>query len=165
MVLEIMSGERVIVAEISSNRGAPGMLVDGHHLECDWVKLPDGHYSLIVERRVFDLAVTADGDFLRVEGRRGKCRLKVRNPQRLRLQEAGEPGTTGLQRVCAEMPGKIIKLLVRPGDAIVYDQPLLVIEAMKMQNEIRTPKSGIVKEIAVAEGNTVGSGEFLLSVE
>ncbi len=165
MVLEITCGERTIVVEISSNPSAPRMAVDGRDLECDWLKLPDGRFSLIVEGRVFDLAVNADGDFLQVAGRGGKCRLKVRDPRSLRAQEIAEQGSTGLQRLCAEMPGKIIRLLVRPGDAIAYDQPLLVIEAMKMQNEIRTPKTGIVKEIAVAEGNTVGSGAFLLSVE
>jgi len=165
VVLEITCGERTIVAEILPAAGGPRMVVDGRDMECDWVKLPDGHYSLIIEGKIFDLAVRADGDFLQVSGRGGKYKLKVRDPRRLRPQETAEEGTTGLQRLYAEMPGKIIRLLVRRGDAVAYDQPLLVIEAMKMQNEIRTPKTGIIREIAVAEGNTVASGEFLLSVE
>ena len=70
-----------------------------------------------------------------------------------------------MQRLRAEIPGKVIRVLAGKGEAVAYDQPVLVVEAMKMQNEIRAPKAGIVKEIAVTEGRTVGSGEFLLSIE
>jgi pyruvate carboxylase subunit B len=63
------------------------------------------------------------------------------------------------------MPGKIIRVLVQEGETVAHDQSLLVLEAMKMQNEIRSPKSGIVKEVAVAGGITVNTGDFLLSIE
>ena len=65
----------------------------------------------------------------------------------------------------AEMPGKVIRLLCEVGDEVALDQGLVVIEAMKMQNEIRAPKSGVVKEIGVEEGKRVNSGDFLLSLE
>jgi biotin carboxyl carrier protein len=74
-------------------------------------------------------------------------------------------GQAGLQRLCAEMPGKVIRVLVREGDAVVYEQGLLVIEAMKMQNEIRAPKAGTIKAVGVAAGRTVNTGDFLLSLE
>jgi pyruvate carboxylase subunit B len=63
------------------------------------------------------------------------------------------------------MPGKVIRVLVKPGDKVCYDQGLLVLEAMKMQNEIRAPKAGIVKDIGVQPGGTVGAGDFLISLE
>ena len=63
------------------------------------------------------------------------------------------------------MPGKVVRILVQAGQKVEYEQGLLVLEAMKMQNEIRAPKGGIVKEIGVAEGRPVSTGEFLISLE
>jgi pyruvate carboxylase subunit B len=76
-----------------------------------------------------------------------------------------EEGPAGLLRMRAEMPGKIVRVLVREGESVAYDQGLLVLEAMKMQNEIRAPKSGTIKEVAVTGGITVNTGDFLLSIE
>ena len=63
------------------------------------------------------------------------------------------------------MPGKVIRLLIKPGDSVSCDQGLLVLEAMKMQNEIRAPKSGVVKDIGVKPGETVSAGDFMVSLE
>jgi biotin carboxyl carrier protein len=62
------------------------------------------------------------------------------------------------------MPGKIARVLVKPGDAVEAGQGLLVVEAMKMQNEIRSPKSGTVERVLVAEGQAVNAGEALCVV-
>ena len=63
------------------------------------------------------------------------------------------------------MPGKVVRVLVKEGDTVEFGQGLLVLEAMKMQNEIRAPKSGIVRGIGVSAGATVNTGQFLLSLE
>jgi biotin carboxyl carrier protein len=65
----------------------------------------------------------------------------------------------------ALMPGKVVKLLVGPDEAVVTGQSLLVVEAMKMQNEMKSPKDGVVTRIYAAEGATVAAGERLLLVE
>jgi len=59
------------------------------------------------------------------------------------------------------MPGKVVRLLVKAGDRVEAGQGLFVVEAMKMQNEIRSPKSGTVERVLVAEGQAVNSGEVL----
>jgi biotin carboxyl carrier protein len=59
------------------------------------------------------------------------------------------------------MPGKIVRVLVQAGDAVAAKQGLFVVEAMKMQNEIRSPKSGKVERVLVIEGQTVNAGEVL----
>jgi biotin carboxyl carrier protein len=59
----------------------------------------------------------------------------------------------------------VIRVLVRRGDAVTSGQALLVLEAMKMQNEIRSPKTGVVKEVAVEPGRAVNSGDLLIAIE
>ena len=63
------------------------------------------------------------------------------------------------------MPGKIVRVLVSEGDAVEAGQGVIVVEAMKMQNEVRSPKAGVVVKVAVAEGATVFAGEVLAIVE
>jgi len=63
------------------------------------------------------------------------------------------------------MPGKVVRLLVKAGDAVEAGQGLLVVEAMKMQNEIRSPKSGKIEKLFATEGQAVNAGEVLLWVE
>jgi biotin carboxyl carrier protein len=63
------------------------------------------------------------------------------------------------------MPGKVVRLLVQVGDKVEAGQGLLVVEAMKMQNEIRSPKGGTVERLQVKEGQPVNAGEVLAWVE
>ncbi|HZV60180.1 MAG TPA: biotin/lipoyl-containing protein, partial [Candidatus Eremiobacteraceae bacterium] len=67
----------------------------------------------------------------------------------------------GRQQITAPMPGKIVRVLVKEGEQVEVGQGLLVVEAMKMQNEIRSPKNGKVERVHVKEGQTVNSGEIL----
>lgn len=72
---------------------------------------------------------------------------------------------SGPVEVRAQMPGKIITLLVQPGTEVAAGQSLLVIEAMKMQNELKSPKSGIVSKLYVSEGETVPANHRLVVIE
>ncbi len=78
--------------------------------------------------------------------------------------EAGAP-TSGPQRVVAPMPGKVVRVLVKPGDEVKARQGLVVVEAMKMENELRAARDGRVRDVAVAEGQSVDAGSVLLVVE
>jgi biotin carboxyl carrier protein len=78
---------------------------------------------------------------------------------------AGLGGAVGPQRVTAPMPGKIVKVLVKPGDTVAARQGLVVIEAMKMENELRAAREGHVKEVHVAEGDLVEAGRLLTVIE
>lgn len=74
-------------------------------------------------------------------------------------------GADGPQRLLAPMPGRIVKLLAKAGDAVANRQGLVVIEAMKMENELRSPKTGVVTAFTVAEGASVDAGAVLAIVE
>ena len=78
---------------------------------------------------------------------------------------SGAAGTGGELRIVAPMPGRIVRTLVAAGDAVEARQPLVVIEAMKMENELRSPRAGRVRELAVAEGLPVESGRVLVILD
>jgi biotin carboxyl carrier protein len=80
---------------------------------------------------------------------------------------AGDAGgrTEGEQAILAPMPGRVVRVLVAPGDDVVAKQGVIVVEAMKMENELRSPKAGRVKDVAVAAGTSVEAGRVLVVVE
>jgi biotin carboxyl carrier protein len=84
-----------------------------------------------------------------------------------RTGHAAEAGTHahGEQSVVAPMPGRVLRVLVSAGDEVAAKQPLVVVEAMKMENELRAPKAGHVKEVCVAPGTSVEAGKILVVVE
>jgi biotin carboxyl carrier protein len=89
---------------------------------------------------------------------------EVIDPRSWRGRRHGGAEVEGRQQILAPMPGKVVRLLVKAGDAVEAGQGLLVVEAMKMQNEIRSPKSGTVERVLVAEGQAVNAGEVLCVV-
>jgi len=82
-----------------------------------------------------------------------------------RGRRAGAAELEGRQQIVAPMPGKVIRLLVKAGDEVEAGQGLLVVEAMKMQNEIRSPKKGKVVRLEAAEGQAVNAGDALAWVD
>jgi biotin carboxyl carrier protein len=76
-------------------------------------------------------------------------------------KEAGGDAGSGPQRVVAPMPGKIVRVLVKAGDAVRARQPIVVIEAMKMENELRAGRDGVVVELPAADGQSVDAGTLL----
>ncbi|MEZ5286270.1 MAG: biotin/lipoyl-containing protein [Vicinamibacterales bacterium] len=81
-----------------------------------------------------------------------------------RAADGGGDGS-GPQQVTAPMPGKVVRVLVAPGDRVQPRQGLVVIEAMKMENELRAAREGLVKAVRVAEGQSVEAGALLVTVE
>jgi len=76
-----------------------------------------------------------------------------------------DAGGHGEQRVKAPMPGRVVRVLVKPGDTVAARQGLVVVEAMKMENELTVPRGGRVKEVTVSEGASVEAGRLLVIVE
>jgi biotin carboxyl carrier protein len=74
---------------------------------------------------------------------------------------SGASGANGPQRVVAPMPGKVVRVLVKIGDAVRARQPIAVIEAMKMENELRAGRDGVITELAVASGQSVDAGALV----
>jgi biotin carboxyl carrier protein len=90
--------------------------------------------------------------------------VEVRDP-RERTRKGAGAGAAGRQNIVAPMPGKVIRVLVAAGAVVEAGQGLIVVEAMKMQNEMKAPKAGTVVQVNAAEGATVAVGETLMAIE
>lgn len=117
---------------------------DGRSLEA--AATPQSAGEWLVQLPHVDVEVVVDGQR---HGRRG----------------AGGPSGAGAQRVNAPMPGRVVRVLVAVGDEVAHRQGLVVVEAMKMENELGAPKAGRVTEIAVVEGVSVEAGRLLIVIE
>ena len=95
----------------------------------------------------------------------GRTARVVVNGQRTRRSGADTVAAHGEQAIAAPMPGRVVRVLVGAGDAVQARQPLVVVEAMKMENELRSPKAGRVKNVAVSAGTSVEAGRVLVVVE
>ncbi len=96
----------------------------------------------------------------------GDCyKFSLMNEQRKALMRSAGKGGAGKAMVASPMPGKVVKLLVAEGDDVQADQGVIVVEAMKMENELKSAVAGKVKEIYVKEGEVVESGAKLIFVE
>ncbi len=89
----------------------------------------------------------------------------VVNGRRAAGADGAAAGADGEVRVTAPMPGKVVRILVAPGDEVAARQPMIVVEAMKMENEMSASRAGTVKEIRVEEGMSVDAGRVLAVVE
>ena len=120
-------------------------------------------YSVLMDGRSYDARVedAADGLVVVIDGYRFE--VEVRDPRRLSRRTGGRGGE-GVQTIAAPMPGKVVRVLVRAGDAVEAGQGLLVVEAMKMQNEMKAARSGTVLSLSAKEGATVAAGEVLATI-
>ena len=92
-------------------------------------------------------------------------RLRIFDPKRLRGSKTGTDHSHGAAEIRSAMPGKVVRVLSAAGSAVEKGDGVLVVEAMKMQNELKAPKSGVVKAINVSAGDTVSGGDILAVIE
>jgi biotin carboxyl carrier protein len=91
--------------------------------------------------------------------------VQVQDARSLHTRRARGVGDAGSQRITAPMPGKIVRVLVAETDRVKAGQGIIVVEAMKMQNELRSPKDGRVQRVLTSEGSTVNAGDTLVVIE
>lgn len=129
------------------------------------VEAPEpGVYSVLMDGRSYDARVEeAAGDLVVVIGGY-RFEIEVRDPRRWSRKSGGRGGE-GVETVLAPMPGKVVRVLVAPGDAVAPGQGIVVVEAMKMQNEMQASRAGRVVTVPAKEGATVAAGEVLATIE
>ena len=160
-------GERNYTVEIEEiGKSVYRVSVDGNEFTVDGKKTGLTNFSLIVDNRSFEIEVDNKADEYRVlvDGR--NYRVNLMDERRVRTSGGIAGGAVqGRQMVSVPMPGKVIAILVAEGDTVEKGQGLVIVEAMKMENEVRSPIAGEVKEIKVKQGDTVEGGAALLIVE
>jgi biotin carboxyl carrier protein len=128
------------------------------------VAVESGVYSVLRDGRSYEGRVEegADAVIVFIDGHRFEA--EIRDPRRWSRQGARQAGE-GRLNVAAPMPGKIVRLLAAVGDTVAAGEGLLVMEAMKMQNELKAPKAGRVVSLTAREGATVAAGDVLAAIE
>lgn len=156
--------------------GAPGQWrieIDGDPVEADACLLRPGILSLLIQGRAHRVVLDADFAGASANGSApdpalhlGAHRIEwqAEDPRSFRRRRR-HAGTDGPIILKASMPGRVVRVLVAKGETVAAHQGVLVLEAMKMQNEIKSPKEGRVIDLRVAPGDTVGAGQPLATIE
>ena len=162
--LKVQLGGRTREVDIQrEGRRLTGTL-DGEHVDADAVEVSPGVYSILMGGAAFEVQVerAATGLIVAVGGRRRSAR--VVDPRQRQGRRGGVIEAEGRQQVVAPMPGKVVRVLVAQGEKVEAGRGVVVVEAMKMQNEIRSPKTGTVERLGVTEGQAVNAGDVIAVV-
>lgn len=161
----VIDGARrsVEFAAPANNTSRVKITIDGRLVEACAVRISQGVYSILLGGRSLEVTTeeTSSGLLVRTHGQ--EFQAEVIDPRSWRRGRGAGIELEGRQQLVAPMPGKIVRVLVAAGQHVDAGQGLLVIEAMKMQNEVRAPRSGTVEKLA-REGQTVNAGEVLAVV-
>jgi biotin carboxyl carrier protein len=147
--------------------------IDGRPFAVSAARIDAQVLSLIIETggtagmASFEVAVAPDAASGQLIVRVGATPVRVGLNGRRRFGQRGEHADAGSgpQQVAAPMPGKIVRVLVKKGEGVVARQPLVVIEAMKMENELRAGREGTIAEVHAQEGQSVEAGALLVVIQ
>ena len=162
----IVDGQERLIDITARGGGKYRVAIDDRVLEVDAVHLAGSAVSILAGTRSVrcDIEPGKDGKLTVLAGE-NLFPLELLDERRLRLRDAtGKFSLEGPQRIDAPMPGKVVRVLVKAGDEVAEGQGLIVVEAMKMENELKSPKAGKVTELHAIEGQAVESGARLAVV-
>ena len=176
MIFEIAIGDKLRTVGIVRKGGMLHVDLDGRTHIVDARRISDSVVSMLVQAgdaatpsRSIDAAFAAQqaaGDFdVHLNGLTIPVQIRPAGAFGRQNKAGAGAATTGPQRITSPMPGKVVRVLVKAGDDVKARQGLVVVEAMKMENELRAPRDGRVRDVTVAEGQSVDAGAVLLVVE
>ncbi len=161
MKLELRVGDRARNIEIERHGEQFHFRIDGRAVAADVVQVQPEVYSVVIDGEAFEARIECGQSGLRVQIDGREFPIAIDDPRQWRRDRNQIAAVEGHQQIISSMPGKVVRVMVRTGDAVEAGQGVLVVEAMKMQNEIKSPKAGKIERIAVQEGQTVNAGEVL----
>jgi biotin carboxyl carrier protein len=157
--------ERELAIEELPDAGRFEINLGGKKINADLRQAGPASFSVIIGNRSFDLDVIRQGDEFVVVSRAGATRLTLEDARRRAMNSRNAREVSGKAQMRAMMPGRVLSVAVKVGDEVAAQQGVLVIEAMKMENELKSPKAGKVVEVKVTAGQTVEKGELLIVIE
>ena len=154
--------------EIVREDGRVTASVDGRQYDLEASEPESGVFLLKKDGSIYEAFVSSqanpgDPDLVRV--RDEVHEIRIIDPKRLRSSKGDDADASGKAEIKTAMPGKVVRILVAVGDTVQKGDGVIVVEAMKMQNEMKSPKTGIVAKINAAEGDTVAAGDILVVIE
>ena len=165
MKFEVRIGAKTRVVELTQEDARWRVGLDGKATEADVLMIAPDLLSMLLDGRSYEIRVTPRPDgalTLQIAGQ--EFTAEVLDPRAWRGRRHGGVEAEGRQQIAAPMPGKVVRVLVEIGQKVESGQGLVVVEAMKMQNEVRSPKSGTIERLMAKEGQPVNAGEVLAVV-
>ena len=165
MTYEVMVDGKPHKVELARVDGRLECKLDGKPVEIDAQTTAYDVLSLLIGGRSYEIKrAIGPADTHMVVGL-ARYETEVRDPRSFRARKAAAGDATGPKKLVSPMPGKVVRVLVQKGQEVEAGQGLVVVEAMKMQNELKSPKKGVVQQVLAAEGAAVNAGEALAIVE
>ena len=162
MFFEARVDGSTVRVEVRARGEGYSVSLDGRPLEVDAVGLNSGLTSLLLDGRSYEVAVEPEPDGLRVHFPGGSVRVELADASHAASSKSRS--ASGPTRLTAPMPGRVVRVLVARGASVEAGQGVVVVEAMKMENELRAPRAGRVDQVAVREGQAVEAGALLLVI-
>ncbi|HUJ96269.1 MAG TPA: biotin/lipoyl-containing protein [Terriglobales bacterium] len=139
--------------------------LNGRELPVDAVLARADVISILIEGKAFEVKRERIGSDLHLWVGSERYAAVLRDPRSFRSRRQAADAEGGPKQLVAPMPGKVVRVLVNEHDAVEAGQGVVVVEAMKMQNEIKSPKQGTIQKLAVTQGAAVNAGDVLAIVE
>jgi biotin carboxyl carrier protein len=139
--------------------------LDGQTIDVDALIPRPNVLSLLVDGRSYEIKREQTATDLYMWVGSDRFTVELRDPRSLRSRQKAAGDEKGPIKILAPMPGRIVRLLVAENSEVEAGQGIIVVEAMKMQNEIKSPKKGVVKKISAGAGAAVNPGDVLAIVE
>jgi biotin carboxyl carrier protein len=165
MIYEVTVGETTYRIDLQREGAGWKCKLDGRELPLDVISAQNGTLSILLGGKSYEVKQEITGTETNIVVGQERFSAVVRDPRSLRSRRSGGAAEQGIKKITAPMPGKIVRLLAKEGSSVQAGQSVIVIEAMKMQNELKAPKNGILKKINVSEGAAVEAGQALAEVE
>lgn len=161
MKYSILVGDTVHLVEIREEGGSRALYWDGKPIDLQIPeKLSNHKTSILIDGRPYEISWKKNDDFINVVLNQSVYKVGVNRGTKQRKQ--GKKGGAHEEIVSAPMPGMVVDLKVKPNQEVKTGEPLIILEAMKMENELRCPIDGMVTKICVKSGQKVEKGEKLI---
>lgn len=165
MAYEVIIDDKKFLISIQQRGGLFEVNIDDKVFMVDFSQPAWAELSLLIEGRSYDVYVERLNDQVRISLGGHSFEAVVRDERKkIAAKIAGGLGAEGEQVLTCAMPGKVVKLLVAENQEVKKNQGVIIIEAMKMENELKAPKDGIVKKVFVKEGQNVEGRDKLLLI-
>jgi biotin carboxyl carrier protein len=165
MVYEVIVGGKPHGLELEKVTGGWECSLDGQPVNIDAVIPRRDVLSLLVDGHAYEIKREQTATDLHLWVSSTRFSVEVRDPRSLRSRQHAAGDEKGPRKVLAPMPGRVVRVLVAENSEVEAGQGIVVVEAMKMQNEIKSPKKGVVRKISATPGAAVNPGDVLAVVE
>jgi biotin carboxyl carrier protein len=165
MVYDVIVGGKPHRLELQKTGSGWHCRLDGTELHVDAVLSRRDVLSLVIDGQAYEVKRERTSTDLHMWVGSTCFTVELRDPRSLRSRRGSALEDTGPRKVVAPMPGRVIRVLVSEQSQVEAGQAIVAVEAMKMQNEIKSPKKGIVKKIMASAGAAVNAGDVLAIVE